>query len=81
MPAIGIDFGTVYYRLGVWRNGGLEIIRNSIGNDATPACVAFTDSGVLFGEEAVNYEIQDVENIVFDIKKLIGQRLELRCQL
>lgn len=71
--SVGIDLGTTCSRLAVWRNGAPELIPNGKGNFSTPACVAFTTSGVLIGESAVVQAHKDPSTAVFDAKRLAGR--------
>ncbi|PNX82186.1 heat shock cognate 70 kDa [Trifolium pratense] len=63
--AIGIDLGTTYSCVAVWRNDQLEIIVNEQGNRITPSYVAFTDSQRMIGDPAFNKAAYNPTNTVF----------------
>ena len=72
---IGIDLGTTYSCVAVWRNGRVEVCPNEQGNRITPSYVAFQKDGTrLIGDAAKNQASQNPTRTVFDVKRLIGRK-------
>jgi len=77
-PVVGIDLGTTYSCVGIYKNGRVEIIPNDQGNRITPSYVAFTvdddAESRLIGEAAKQQATVYPEQTLFDVKRLIGRR-------
>ncbi|KAJ6439633.1 molecular chaperone DnaK [Purpureocillium lavendulum] len=73
-PAVGIDLGTTYSCVGIFREDRCDIIANDQGNRTTPSFVAFTDTERLIGDAAKNQVAMNPHNTVFDAKRLIGRK-------
>lgn len=76
-PAVGIDLGTTYSCVGIYRNGRVEIIPNDQGNRITPSYVALSEEGErLVGEAAKNQAAINPAGTAYSVKRLIGRKYD-----
>ncbi|THD27816.1 Heat shock protein 71 kDa protein [Fasciola hepatica] len=73
MATIGIDFGTTYSSLACFRQNRTHVILDNNGYSTTPSVVSFTEDEYLIGYPAVEQMNFDMENTVYDIKRIIGR--------
>ena len=71
--AIGIDLGTTFCCMGVYKEGkGVEIIPNKMNETTFPSIVTFTENGILACDQTVNQLIKQPKNSIYGVKRIIG---------
>ena len=73
---IGIDLGTRFSCVSIWRNKRFEIISDQFGNRTIPSVVAFYRSAKLVGYNALSMKEVNPSNTIYDIKRIIGRRMD-----
>ncbi|OYN93378.1 molecular chaperone DnaK [Enemella evansiae] len=75
----GIDLGTTYSAVALVNETGMaEIVKNFIGEDATPSVLYFEDDGsVVVGSQAKQTQVSDPENSCSLIKRHMGEEYPL----
>ena len=74
--AIGIDLGTTFSCIAVFRDNKIEIIPNEIGDSTTPSIVSFSGNKVYIGEETLSIQTKDPKNTIYGVKRLIDRYFE-----
>lgn len=74
-PVIGIDLGTRFSCVSVWRNKRFEVISDQFGNRTIPSVVAFYRSAKLVGHNALSMKDVNPSNTIYDIKRIIGRKI------
>lgn len=72
-PIIGIDLGTTYSCVAVWKDGEVHIISNEDGDRTTASVVAFHPDRRVIGNAAKAQASSNPLNTVYDVKRIIGQ--------
>ena len=76
--AIGIDLGTTFSCIEVFKNNKIEVITNEIGDSTTPSIVTFSGNKIYTGEETLRIQTRDPKNTIYGVKRLIGKYFEDR---
>ena len=77
--AVGLDLGNINSCIGVYRNGGVEIIPNRNGDRITPSILTIVDENtILKGEETLDYLVKNYDSSIYGIKKFIGRNFNDR---
>ena len=72
--ACGLDLGTTFSCIGVYKNGGVEIIPNKNGDRTTPSIVTILDKETIVrGEETYEYLVKNYDSSIYAIKRFIGR--------
>jgi heat shock protein 5 len=69
-PIVGIDLGTTFSSVGIFKNGRVEIIPNDDGSRLVRSSIVVSDAGMSVGTSATS------DLMIYDVKRLIGQRYD-----
>ena len=72
--AAGIELGTSYSKIGVFKDGKVQIVPNLIGDPSTPSIVGILDEGEAIGEEIMMHNI-DEKHTITQIRRILGKKL------
>ena len=71
--AIGIDLGTTFCCIGVYREGkGVDIIPNKMNETTFPSVVTFSENGILACDQTMNKIVKNSQNTIYGVKRIIG---------
>ena len=73
--AIGLDLGTTFSCIGVYRNRKVEIIPNKKDEKTTPSIVIIGNNlDILVGEDTEENLVKNYDSCIYEIKRLIGRK-------
>jgi molecular chaperone DnaK (HSP70) len=71
--SVGIDLGTTYSCVAIYRNGKVEIVPDDNENRTIPSLVGFDKNGMkLIGKDVE--KITNPSNLIYEVKRLMGKR-------
>ncbi len=74
---LGIDFGTTYSCVSAYKDGGVVVIPNQMGERTTPSVVIFeSPTKAYVGEETINHLPKKDSVKIYEIKRLIGKKYD-----
>ncbi|MDR6983145.1 molecular chaperone HscA [Rheinheimera pacifica] len=71
--AAGIDLGTTNSLVATVRSGEAKTLVNSQGRDMLPSVVRYTADSVVVGDAAMASAVNDAENTIVSVKRLMGK--------
>ncbi|MEA3303243.1 MAG: Fe-S protein assembly chaperone HscA [Pseudomonadota bacterium] len=74
--AAGIDLGTTNSLVAVVRSGEAQTLGDNHAQHLLPSVVAYTESGIIVGDGALQQQIVDPHNTIASIKRLMGRGSE-----
>eukprot|EP01129_Flabellula_baltica_P013356 TRINITY_DN6177_c0_g1_i2.p1 TRINITY_DN6177_c0_g1~~TRINITY_DN6177_c0_g1_i2.p1 ORF type:complete len:406 (+),score=123.16 TRINITY_DN6177_c0_g1_i2:473-1690(+) len=76
MSAVGIDFGSEFSSVAVFKNGNVEVIADSQGVRRIPNIIAYTNSEVLIGNEASSVHARFPKATITHVRDVLGKSYE-----
>lgn len=73
-PVVGIDLGTTYSSVSIWRNNKIEVLSDEHGTQNFPSVVSFGHNRMYIGNEARNQIELNPENTFHNVKRIIGRK-------
>ncbi|KAH0789969.1 cytoplasmic heat shock protein 70 [Histomonas meleagridis] len=71
---LGIDLGTTYSSVGVFKNRQVEVIGDYVSKKSIPSFVTFTNEEILCGTVAKHEALNNENAFVYDSKRMIGRK-------
>jgi molecular chaperone DnaK (HSP70) len=75
-PVVGIDLGTTYSSVSIWRNNKVEVLSDEYGTHNFPSVVSFGHNRMYIGNEARNQIELNPDNTFHNVKRIIGRKFD-----